>query len=280
MRCDYINFVYSKFSLITEHNEFKKIYSKSNDFEEYKSKIMDMRRLQIRFDILARFQIPLIAIAAKEMNIYYYIASSYCLPEIFKIEFSKLMLKYDFLTVEYFEETANVDFNQKALDAINTLNSTIVITSRIDDDDIIHPYAIRKLQDYIDLKFINYGISFPKGYYGYYKNNKYEVFSELYCPNIAVYLSYIGFVMNKKIVTPYLCCTAIPHHVFDRYVPVVSNATFPAYIYTQHLYNSYSGVKCGYSEEKLLSKYFTNSVDKNQVIEYFRLIGCKDYEYY
>ena len=257
-----INFIYSRFSLVSKKQEFYNVLGKT--FEDYKKLILDENRLNKRLDLFINYQLPLIDIASQYNNIHYYVMSSMYLSDRIREVLETAEREYDFLQIEYFDENTVPDIKMNFLEYASKYCDVLISSTRLDDDDMLSPQFFEMLNRYVDIPFVNMCISLNTGYCGLYKESGFEKFSKFRFMNSAQGLSYISRIINGEFTTPYYCPPGA-HNDVDKRVPSIQDATRTCYIYTQHGSNFEANVKRSFDFERVEKTYFPKEESYNKV---------------
>lgn len=265
-----IHFIYTRFSQISRNQEWWRILKDKISFDEYIRMICDERRLLDRLTIFVKYQLPLLAMAAEKYHIFQYVASSIYLPELFRDALKAAESKYKFLKIAFFDEVSSFSLPVTCKHYLDSrgINNAFICTSRLDDDDILHPSFFDKMQKYMTDQFENYCVSFSCGYAGLFKDNQYHKFSPTRCVNIALGLSYINSYRNKQFTKPYLIpdCS---HHIMDTANPVIVDGTFNAFVQSFHKNNGDYRIRQGNMSENYERAFFRNLSNFDEVNKYF-----------
>lgn len=221
------------------------------DWDRYRAQLFDNARLEERLRLFANLTLPSLAAQFfdKDVSVTLIVITSDELPAF---ALSNLHQAVDSLPewidteiVETGVEGASFGaLTQQVVD--NRLSRTvgegeaIYASVRLDDDDVLAQRYVDRVAPYLKPAFAGMILSFPQGYAGTVRAGG-EAFSELnhyYSPKIALGMAHVGLWSQGQARTKRRNIFECGGHAeVDARVPVLYDASFPAFIRTFHEYN-------------------------------------------
>lgn len=270
-------FISTRFSLIADPKYFEPTLVSKYSFEQYKNLILDRTRLLTRLNIFSKYQLPFIDAAKNRYMIYHLVGASCYLPDDIKYALHELEQKYNFLHVKYYDE--NVDFGVESGKFLTSFAANYadltVASARLDDDDILHTAYFESMSEYINKRYHGMAISFPEGYFGFYKNGGYIIFSHVNTPKNSFGLSYICHYHNGRLTTKYNAPVG-SHGLIDRIAPTIIDSRKSCYIYTMHNKNLSVNTCRDWDETQTLNRNIFHIERFEKVNRYFNGIFTKN----
>jgi hypothetical protein len=209
--------------------------SKENP-EIYRAKLFDRERLRVHCDLMSRVMLP--SLAAQIIpgdHVSLYVMTSRDLPDDAKRGLYNALDPYVWArVVEVEEETpeGHVSLVKEELNATGLSNCAFAHL-RIDDDDALAKDFLSRLREYIDPRFVGFGVSLCAGFAaamdtttgkiaGLYKMNR---------EKLAIGLCTINSWQNGEL-GQFKSIYNIKHAQIDRTVPTIIDARKPAFIRT------------------------------------------------
>lgn len=159
-----------RFSLLIKSNS---VYiGQTEDFEEYKTKLFDNKRLNLKMNCFKNITLPSLHNIYKQkdpsIEMVVYLITSHELPSFYKTEIINLSKQYSFLRIKFYSCTddlnvALTEYMNEYYD--NYINEYEMYGSfRIDDDDAVSILWYERLISYLNPMFNNHVISLYSGY--------------------------------------------------------------------------------------------------------------------
>lgn len=219
--------------LVRDKNSWK--IGKNNDWDAYKEKVLDDKRLKDRFKIFKEVTVPsLLGNTVPPCHEWFklYIFVSDMLPKERWVELSNFLSDYKWCEVVPVPEKGSLGdvLNIKIQEFVEA--DEIFGTFRIDDDDALGKTYIQNFSKYINGSYLNHAITFPYGLQGYFdkKLSAYTKMTEIWSPKIALGLGFVSsFSSEKKNVFEIGSHTKI-----DKRFPLLSVPSGPMFIRTLH----------------------------------------------
>lgn len=177
---------------------FSTIFNERGEFNEYKKTIFNKDKLNIRFELFEKFSLWTI-INQSLINYKVIIIYDKDLPEEYYNKLFELTKDYNFIILHKWNNNDLLEEN-KWLECYLDKSKKYLITSRFDDDDILHYKNNEYMINIIKKKGIenleNTIITFCFGKFIYYENNNYSI-SDCNYPTPGLWLSYISKIDEK-----------------------------------------------------------------------------------
>lgn len=163
------------------------------------------------------------------------------MPEEHASELFSLVEGYEFIKIRRVGRSFSSDNYELLLGEVmsGAQVSTLVATVRLDDDDAISSDYLSQLENYLDIKYAGFAISFGMGLSALYSSDKKKIddIREYYYPKIAIGLAYLNIYCPESKGFRYL-----PHNVYrlgkhsqcDRRCPVIVDSRKSSFIRTIH----------------------------------------------
>lgn len=220
----------------------------NDDFDNYISKILDSSRLDQHFKLFE--DIALASLVNQKNfdinnNLTLIILTTDRLNVFYREKLNNYCDRYPWVKVSYLNDDCTLkDYNSLLIEEVEritnaTKKGTLFATVRLDDDDALSVNFCQRLSKYLDKNFIGFGYACPRGTVGFLNQlNKFESFHQYYATNIALGLSFINYYAysKQKFHSPYISVYDLGSHTkVDRVVPVITDATYLAYLRTRHV---------------------------------------------
>ena len=140
------------------------------------SKTLNEKRLKQRFILFERICLPSLIKQRYKNNVKIIIKITNNLPRKWKNRLITLTKKYPFIIIQKFNPRQGNYSKSLLLNNIEKYinpNTKIIATTRMDDDDALSPNFTNLISRYMNEKYINKIISFPRGYVLDTKNKRY-----------------------------------------------------------------------------------------------------------
>ncbi|MGP9659592.1 glycosyltransferase [Halomonas sp. AOP31-B1-25] len=192
------NFIMIRYSVLSKSKSWR--LNQNFDFDDYKDKLFDKRRLEIRESLFKKITLPSVVNLDPEMTTVLVFVSEEMPKEYY--ERLESIVKYyshiKLVKLNYFDKiTPQMNgFVRQCL--IEMGGSFIYSTVRLDDDDAISKKFPSLINNYLDIRFAGYCISFSSGVGAVMKNGEVD---ELYLrcvPKIAIGIAWINFFDEKN----------------------------------------------------------------------------------
>jgi hypothetical protein len=202
--------------------------------ENYKDFLFSASRLDMREHIFGEYSVPQIINNMSSFDYYYHIVEySQELPDDRKLKLFEICDRH--------ERIVPVLSGQRNSEIDRIVNSAATDCSEIgifklDDDDVISDEYIANASKYVDHKFKNFVVSFPKGVTGWWNSDSasYSILKRVYQPKINIGLMTICSVKKIESGTRSVQFFNIgPHTTCDERYPVIMDASFISYLWTR-----------------------------------------------
>ena len=220
----------------------------SQDLETYRRKLFDERRLEERVGLFERLTLPSIMnqIFDENVSVSLVVITSAELPANASRALDEALTKRPaWLGVDVVR--AEVDgpglgaLTQSVIDSRVKDDAggseTIYATVRLDDDDVLSCGYVAALARYMTPTLAGMIVTFPKGYVGTLsgETGRFNALRHYYAPKIALGLAHIGKSAGGYPTTQRRNIFECGRHTeVDRVLPVISDASFDAFIRTFH----------------------------------------------
>lgn len=265
-----------RFSVLYEKTNCFAIGEKSGSFEQYRSALFDSDRLNGKFDLFETFTIPSIMGQSitpdKEWFRLCVITSTY-LPAEYKARLENLCDNCDWLVVREVDAREG-SLHRCAIEEIECFCDVgdLYASFRLDDDDSLGVHYIEDLLNYTKKELCGFGVTFAKGYTGYYdlSNARLSSVSNTYYPKIGLGLALISI---RRMDVAYSAFDFGNHKRADERFPIILTADRPSYLRVL----SYHGDQLfGQSSDGIMRRKEAWYVDDAD-LELFRSIISIDY---
>lgn len=186
------------------------------------SKILSEKKLKQRFFLFERICLPSLLKQSLKTNVLVIIKITSNLPEKWKNRLYNLAKPYpNYIKIQEFPHNQGSygnSLHSKHIKEFIKPETKIIATTRLDDDDALAPYFTKIVRKYINRKYINKIISFPRGYVLNTKSKRYFLAKS---PLIALGLTLIQNANNyiKFHNNIYSCCHTQWHKRTKCYYP-------------------------------------------------------------
>lgn len=151
-----------RFSVLsTVYNKFKAWEGKS--FEEYAATILAESRLRSRFQLFEHITLPSFD-CQTDKNFLLLVIAPRLLPAHWRSKLDALATKRPYMRIHYADES-EFRLSHLAPLILGMMDREIFSTFRIDDDDGVADTFVERLRQCHKPHFVNFGVSFSKGYY-------------------------------------------------------------------------------------------------------------------
>lgn len=236
-----LTYVLIRYSVLIENT--KSWVIANNDVDSYRAKLFEPVRLYKHLELFKTITLPSLENQTKKPDrswLRVVIITSQDLPEWNKVELELLAEKYNWLDIDYLP-TRGVSLERMLFEDLAKDNQdTLVATVRLDDDDALAANFFEKLGDYTNSENIGYGLSFGKGYAGFYDfaQNKYHKIVDYYYPKFSAGLVYFNLYKAEESEFEFNSIKTIfnagGHSKIDRNIPTILDSREPMFIRTMH----------------------------------------------
>lgn len=196
-------FIIVRFSVLSEDGSAWKLGR--GDFENYKKSLFDSERLAHREKIFREITLPSLLnqkLAPTKENITLLVITANALPSSNLKSLERLLSPYPWAKIVQFPSNKPFAYFLKLTlrRELEEFNDTVCYgTTRLDDDDALSHSFLEEVYKYLDPNFLDYCISFGRGYAGVFnhKIGGFESFHDYYYPKIAIGLSHINIYDPK-----------------------------------------------------------------------------------
>lgn len=216
------------------------VIGRDTDFEDYKNKLFENKRLNYHHTIFKKMTLPSIASAISsatantEVKAKCIVLTSIDLPEAHKKNLYDACQKYSWAEIheigsdkipdEVFEEIVSQQLKEQEV---------IYATIRLDDDDAIATNFMQYVSGYMTKNFCGFALSLSKGFKAFFNQGKITAFEEVVTPKIAQGLCYIDYHTKETQLAKTIYSIG-NHTKVDQKVPVISDARKHAFIWAIH----------------------------------------------
>lgn len=221
----------TRFSIYDPTSPAWKSTSTFNSAKEYFDYLYAPERIEPRLRILSKFSMPLISIAAEKHPIRHLIRYSTEMPEKYISQLKEISSKYDFIILEpHTDGKSKLNPYKIGLDLAGSSKAFGIY--RLDDDDLLTPDFFNQTARYLSPAFAGMKVSLASGITGLYNGEEFSTFRQCYRPKIAIGLLGIYTTdSNGRLISP----PDSPHHLADKFGPVIVNSEHPSYFWTRHV---------------------------------------------
>lgn len=200
---------------------------------EYEDYLYSPGRLDARCNLFLEMSLPQLAEAAQIHPIIHIVSYSSNLPSEYRERLVESAKRYSFLHLDEQDGVRHpTDAHELARKYyISKDDSRIYGLYRLDDDDLLSADFFDQMSRYVNPQYAGMQVSLSRGLTALYTNNEFSNLRETYWPMLAIgLLSVCAITQDGNIVKP----VSAPHHVSDRFNPVISDARQISYLWVRH----------------------------------------------
>ena len=229
----------TRFSLFIPNSNGWNISRNKEDIVEYKNKLYEEKRLNIRINFLSHIMLPLLEKASKNYKLLHVIEYSETLPNKYIALLKELEENYSFVKLNLYDDSGIPEkkINTIAIDYfdLKSYERDVWIGKFVlDDDDCISLKYFKVMSQYLTSCFEHFYISMGLGVVGVFdENNNFIHCAEMYKPKINIGLMNVGrySCKDKKI---YFTSKGTAHMSMDKVNPVILDSREVGFYWSRH----------------------------------------------
>jgi len=234
-------FVLIRYSVLSRKSPQRWTLSHQNDFEGYRAKLFDEKRLSLHEYLFENVTIPSLdaAVARAPINVTALVLTADTLPEPYRGKLEEIAAHRDWMTIlpatetdpylGMFEEA--IRDNMLASGAADILYATV----RLDDDDALSNDFLENLGRHIIPENAGHAVSFPAGYKMYFEGNQPVSLGRHHYPKNAQGLTFLGKFDRKNPNTKTKTIFSFGKHSnIDEKIPLILDSGTRAYVWSIH----------------------------------------------
>lgn len=201
--------------------------------EEYRNYLYSKDRLDARVALFIHQSLPIIDDAAKRHPIIHVVSYSSNLPTAYRRILETATERFPFLVLdEQGGDREPLNLETLASEYLSAHNGPKVYGAyRLDDDDLLASTYFDQMAPYVEQQYAGMQVSLARGYTALYTKGVFKNLRETYWPMLAIGLMSICFIdKDGTLKKP----SPAPHHVSDRFNPVVIDAREVSYLWVRH----------------------------------------------
>lgn len=249
-------FIIMRYSVLLKKSGFWSI-GKNRDFESYKEKLFDPKRLDLHEKLFKHVALKSILGQTTPIDDNHFslvVLTSDELPRENRNYLHEVLQPYPWASICQLSSGDSIEEYLRK-NVIRFEETTCYATLRLDDDDALSREFIENITPYITPEYAGYCISFGLGYQGFFDTDqsRFVMFRERHFPKIAAGLTMINVFDANRMASEHKSATiygAGNHQQVDRRYPTILDSRVHAFMRTEH-----EEQDTHYSEKNIADKY-------------------------